>query len=181
MMQSAFTPVTTVLRRPVHHVGFAVADLESAISTWTSVFGAGPFFKLPNISFDEATRDGQPATWEHTAAFARCGTVRMELQEHHKLQPGLDGLLMCNGPNTINHVAVTVEDPAAESARLQQLGFALGLYTRFGELEFFTHDAGGVFGFAIEIMTAGPAVDSMWERIDAETSGWDGSDPVRQF
>ena len=180
-MPSSAASVTSIVRRPLHHVGFTVADLETAMQTWVNAFGAGPFFRLPHVSFDEISRDGEPAVWDHTAAFTRTGSVRIELQEQHELQSGLEQLLTYNGANTLNHLAFTVEDPAAESARLQTLGFDLGLYTRFAGLEFFLHDAGQMFGCAIELISASSVFESFWSKVDEAVANWDGADPVRPF
>jgi hypothetical protein len=76
---------------------------------------------------------------------------------------------------------VAVDDPAAESARLESLGFALSLHARLGELDFFWHDATEAFGYSIEVISAGPEVDAFWDTVASGARDWDGRDPVRSF
>ena len=81
----------------------------------------------------------------------------------------------------MNHVGVTADDPAAESARFESLGFGLRMYARLGEFEFFWHDATEAFGYCIEVITAGPELDAFWETVASAARGWDGSDPIRSL
>ena len=169
-----------VLSRPVHHLGFHVPDLRAAIDTWVTVHGAGPFYSLERVTFDECTSGGSPATADHSAAFGQWGAVPIELQQYHDLQPAeLARPLTADGRSAVNHVGVAVEDPAAESARLESLGFEPCLYTRLGEVEFFWHDTTATFGYSIEVITSGPALDGFWETVAAGARGWDGHDPIR--
>jgi len=169
-----------LLSRPVHHLGFNVPDLRAAIGTWVTVHGAGPFYTSEHVTFDECTSGGEPVVWDHSAGFGQCGVVPVELQQCHDLQPDeLAAALTANGRSAVNHVGVAVEDPAAESARLESLGFARCLYTRLGELEFFWHDATEAFGYSIEVITAGTALDGFSGMVAAGARDWDGRDPVR--
>lgn len=174
-------PATTpFLSRPIHHVGFHVPDLRAAIDTWVTVYGAGPFYLLEQVSFDECTSRGEPAAWDHSAAFGQCGAIPVELQQVHDLRPKeLARPFTADGRTAVNHVGVTADDPAAESARLQSLGFGLRLYARLGELEFFWHDATEAFGHAIEVITAAPGLDAFWDTVAGGARDWDGRDPVR--
>ena len=81
----------------------------------------------------------------------------------------------------VNHVGITTDDPAAESARLESLGFGLSMYSRLGEFEFFWHDATDAFGYCIEVLTAAPEVDAFWDTVSAGARGWDGRDPIRSL
>jgi catechol 2,3-dioxygenase-like lactoylglutathione lyase family enzyme len=170
------------LPRPIHHVGFLVPDLPAAIDTWVTVYGAGPFYLLEHVTYDECTSGGSPAVYDHSAAFGQWGTVPVELQQPHDVRPAsLARPLTADGRTAVNHVGVTVGDPAAESARLESLGFALSLYARLGEVEFFLHDATEAFGYCIEVITAKPELDAFWETIAAGARDWDGSEPIRRL
>ena len=176
------SPDVRLLSRPVHHLGFHVPDLHVAMDTWVSVHGAGPFYVLEHVTFDECTSGGAPVVWDHSAGFGQWGAVPIELQQRHELQPAeLAGPLTAGGRSAVNHVGVAVHDPAAESARLESLGFALCLYTRLGEAEFFWHDATEAFGYSIEVVTAGPALDGFFGTVADAARDWDGTGPVRSF
>ena len=169
-----------VLARPIHHVGFHVPDLRAAIDTWVTVHGAGPFYLLEHVGFDECTSRGTPAGWDHSAAFGQCGAVPVELQQVHDLRPlELAGAFTADGRGAVNHVGIVTHDAAAESARLESLGFELSMYARLGELEFFWHDARKAFGYCIEVITAGQRLDAFWDTVAGGARDWDGRDPVR--
>lgn len=154
--------------RPIHHVGFHVPNLRAAIDTWTTVHGAGPFTILEHVAFDECTSNGAAVTWNHSAAFSRCGPLFVELQQIHDLRPAeLAGVLGAGGRSTINHVGVTSDDAAAESDRLQSLGFDLIVHSRLGAVDFFWHDATEALGYSIEVITAAPEFDAFWDAVAA--------------
>ena len=174
-------PITApFLQRPIHHVGFHVPNLRAAIDTWVTVYGAGPFYLLEHVAYDECTSSGTPAVWDHSAGFGQWGAVPVELQQTHDLRPAeLARPFTADGRSAVNHVGVTADDPAAESARLESLGFALSMHARLGEFEFFWHDATEAFGYCIEVITAGPGLDAFWDTVAGGARGWDGRDPIR--
>jgi methylmalonyl-CoA/ethylmalonyl-CoA epimerase len=174
-------PVTAPsLPRPIHHVGFNVSDLRAAIGTWVTVYGAGPFYVNEHVAYDECTSSGAPAVWDHSAGFGQWGAVPVELQQTHDVRPAeLARPFTADGHSAVNHVGVTAEDPAAESARLESLGFGLRMHARLGELEFFWHDASEVFGYCIEVVTALPGLDAFFDTVAGGAREWDGRDPIR--
>ncbi|HWE33638.1 MAG TPA: hypothetical protein VG410_09145, partial [Solirubrobacteraceae bacterium] len=92
-------------------------DLRAAIDAWIGVYGAGPFYVNEHVAYDESTSNGTPVVWDHSAAFGQWGAVPVELQQTHDLRPAsLAGPFTAGGRNAVNHVGVTADDPAAESA-----------------------------------------------------------------
>lgn len=176
-------PVTVpFLLRPIHHVGFNVPDLRAAIATWVTVCGAGPFYVNEHVAYDECTSSGTPAEWDHSAGFGQWGAVPVELQQTHELRPvELARPFTADGRSAVNHVGVTAEDPAIESARLESLGFELSMHARIGEVEFFWHDATQAFGYCIEVITAGQGLDAFFGTVAAGARDWDGRDPIRSL
>jgi hypothetical protein len=133
-----------------------------------------------HVAYDECTSGGARATWDHSAGFGQWGAVPVELQQTHDLRPpALVRPFTAEGRSAVNHVGVTVEDAAAESARLESLGFALCMHARLGGVEFFWHDATEGFGYCIEVITAGPGLDAFFGTVAAGARGWDGRDPIR--
>jgi catechol 2,3-dioxygenase-like lactoylglutathione lyase family enzyme len=173
---------TGLLARPVHHIGFNVPDLRAAIDNWVTVYGAGPFYVNEHVAYDESTSGGMPVAWDHSAGFGQWGALPVELQQTHDLRPPeLIGPFTAAGRSAVNHVGVTVEDPAAESARLESLGFRLCMHARLGDVEFFWHDATEAFGYCIEIITAGPGLDAFFDTVAGDARVWDGRDPIRRL
>jgi Glyoxalase/Bleomycin resistance protein/Dioxygenase superfamily len=174
--------MTDTVTRPIHHIGFHVPDLRAAIDGWVTVHGAGPFYLLEHVAYDECTSGGAPAVWDPSAAFGQWGAVPVELQQTHNLRPPeLARTFTADGASAVNHVGVTADDPAAESARLESLGFELMMRSRLGEFEFFWHDATEAFGYCIEVITAGPELDAFWDTVASGARDWDGRDPVRSL
>jgi catechol 2,3-dioxygenase-like lactoylglutathione lyase family enzyme len=172
----------TVLQRPIHHVGFNVPDLRAAIDIWVAIHGAGPFYISEHVAYDECTSGGTPVVWDHSAGFGQWGTVPVELQETHDLRPPeLAGTLTAAGRGAVNHVGVTAEDPAAESARLQSLGLRLCMHARLGGVDFFWHDAIDAFGYCVEVIGAAPALDAFFGTVADGARDWDGRDPIRSL
>ena len=166
--------------RPVHHIGFSVPDLRVAIDTWVTVYGAGPFYVNEHVAYDECTSNGTPAIWDHSAAFGQWGLLPVELQQTHELRPPELVLpFTAEGRGMVNHVGITAEDPAAESARLGSLGFGPSMHARLGEVEFFWHDATEAFGYFIEVITAGPGLDGFFDSVADGARDWDGREPIR--
>jgi hypothetical protein len=104
------------------------------------------------------------------------------LQQTHDLRPAeLAGPLTADGRAAVNHVGVTAEDPAAESARLESLGLRLCMHARLGDVDFFWHDATDAFGYCIEVIGAAPALDAFFGTVAGGARGWDGRDPLRSL
>jgi methylmalonyl-CoA/ethylmalonyl-CoA epimerase len=173
---------TPFVPRAIHHVGFNVPDLRAAIETWVRAYGAGPFYVNEHVAYDECTSSGTPAVWDHSAGFGQWGALPVELQQTHHLRPqDLVRPFTAEGRSTVNHVGITAEDPAAESARLERLGFGLCMHARLGEVEFFWHDATEVFGYCIEVITAGPGLDAFFDTVASGALAWDGREPIRSL
>ena len=168
--------------KEIHHVGFNVPDLSTAIETWVNVWGAGPFYVNEHVAYDESTSSETAVVWDHSAGFGQWGTVPVELQQTHDLRPAeLVRPFTADGRAAVNHIGVTAEDPAAESARLESLGYRLCMYARLGQVEFFWHDTTHAFGCCIEIVTAGPGLDDFFATIASGALDWDGRDPIRSL
>ena len=173
---------TNALRRPIHHMGFNVPDLRAAIDTWVTVYGAGPFYLNEHVTYDEATSGGRTAVWDHSAAFCQWGTMPVELQQTHEVQPAeLVGPVTAGDRKGINHVGITVSDPAAESARLESLGFELCMHARLGAVEFFWHDARKELGYCVEICAARPELAAFFDTVADGARDWDGQEPIRSL
>ena len=104
----------------IHHVGYVVEDLRAGVQRFAAGFGAGPFFAMEHIAFEEVTyRDG-PAVYDHSSAFGQWGPILVELTEVHDAQPaGLREALVAPGAG-VGHVAWLAESLDAEAARLRR-------------------------------------------------------------
>lgn len=108
--------------RPLHHIGYVVDDLAAGVQRFSAATGAGPFFAMEHLAFDEVTFDGGPAVYDHSSAFGQWGEVLVELTVVHDARPaGFAAALTAPGTG-LGHVAWLADDLEAETARLRALG-----------------------------------------------------------
>jgi methylmalonyl-CoA epimerase len=101
-----------VTYRGVHHLGFAVADLDEAVSTYGRLFGA-------TLEHRDAIADQGVE-----AASVLVGESRVELLAPSGEDTPVARFLAKRGPG-MHHVAYEVDDVAAELARLAGVGVQL--------------------------------------------------------
>jgi methylmalonyl-CoA epimerase len=98
--------------RGIHHLGVAVEDLDTALSTYARLFGA-----------ELEHRATVPAQGVHAAA-VRVGAGRVELLEPLEDDTPVGRFLANRGPG-MHHVAYEVDDVAAALAGLSDEGVEL--------------------------------------------------------
>jgi methylmalonyl-CoA/ethylmalonyl-CoA epimerase len=168
------------VRWPIHHMGFVVADLSEAIGRWTDTVGAGPFYVVDDVQFEWCRTHGQPARFNHAAAFGQWGSITVELQRFSGIEPApLRELLSAGRREGINHVGIVVADPVTESRRLEQLGYPPYLDAGFGDIHAIWHDAVAELGYSLEVHKQNTALDGFFAAVAAGARGWDGSQPIR--
>ena len=141
-------------------IAYTVPDLEAACREWAVRVGAGPFLIRSHLQV-VATHNGEPAIYDHSAAFGQWGPLMLELVQLHECSPApLNEAFRHSAPNEVNHYAYFVEDLEASTAALEEQGFPLMM-----EL--------------IEIYVGNEHLRAHYARVAALAEGWDGSDPVR--
>jgi catechol 2,3-dioxygenase-like lactoylglutathione lyase family enzyme len=155
----------------LHHVGYWVDDLDSALKRWSQGLGVGPFQTLPHIAFDSfvLTVDGEEyhdVVFDHSAAFAAWGPVVVELSQVHAID---DRLAAAYGlaPGAVSHVSWVVPDVAQESERLERLGCQLINTARTGPISVAWHDGGPLFPHPIELHQHNEVIAGMHDRLAA--------------
>ena len=174
-----YADIDWLLKRPIHHIGYVVDDIPTAIDEWQQ-FGVGPFVVVQRIEFEELHHAGEPCVFDHTAAFALYGGIGLELQQIFDAQPAAvaHGLGVGRSGNHVNHLAWACPDPQAASERLVEAGLPQFLYAATGGIPVRQHYA-PFLNHAIEIHGDSEAMHGMWEMIRSITEGWDGTDPIR--
>jgi catechol 2,3-dioxygenase-like lactoylglutathione lyase family enzyme len=165
---------TTAIRPAVHHLGYLVDDIATAAGIWAAALGVGPFLLSQHIAFDTAICGETAATFDHSAAFAAWGDTFIELQQVHEAKPSKLAQGLGQGrPRGLNHIAYAVGDPAAESARLTDLGLPILLHATIGGVELTWHDAWDSLGYAIEVHRAGDALHGFFDTVRSAAAKWD--------
>lgn len=163
---------------PLHHVGYWVDDLTSAIERAVRTLGVGPFLVHEHVAFDRFTMaDGtevdDPGFFDHSAAFAAWGPVVLELGQVHTIDQDLSSAYGV-GAGGLGHVSWVVEDLAAETERLEALGCPLIHTAQSGAVSVAWHAGGDAFPHPIEVHHAAPPILGMHDRLAALAAGWDG-------
>ena len=156
-----------------------VADLDAALSHWTSVLRAGPFFTGEMRMEDGHRYRGKPATLAIHVAFGFSGGLLIELVQP---LPGDQSVfaeaLAERGPG-YHHVMLR-EDYDIAYARLAHQGFELALEntTPLGE-RCALFDTRALNGGFIEVMDLHIGFGKLTEAMAKAHEGFTGADPVR--
>src|ERR1700754_5059909 len=74
------SPLPWLLQEPIHHHGYIVEDIPTAVEHWAAQ-GVGPFFHLDRVALDRATHRGKEAYYFHSAAIAKFGDRFVEFHQ----------------------------------------------------------------------------------------------------
>ncbi|MBI1350348.1 MAG: hypothetical protein GC156_04440 [Actinomycetales bacterium] len=161
-------------------IAYRVPDLEAACHEWAQKVGAGPFLCRPHLPVT-ATHNGEPAVYDHSAAFGQWGPVMLELIQVHACEPAaMQEVLEHDRVGQPNHFACFVDDLEAASAALEEQGMPLtmALVSSSG-MQVHFHDARHVVGGVLELYVGTPHLQGFYDKVAAMADGWDGSDVVR--
>jgi hypothetical protein len=162
----------------IHHVGYVVEGLRAGAEGFARDFGAGPFYAMEHIDFDEVTFEGVPAVYDHSSAFGAWGPILVELTVVHDARPaGLAAALTKPGRG-VGHVAWLADDLEAETARLEAAGLHVFHTGRTGPVSA-AWLTGAPFGHPVEVLQRGPEVLGFYAMVREAAHGWDGSEPLR--
>ncbi|MGO8892366.1 MAG: VOC family protein [Streptosporangiaceae bacterium] len=162
----------------LHHVGYWVDDLGSALTRWSQDLGVGPFQVIEHVPFEEFVLlvDGQrddDVVFDHSAAFAAWGPVVVELGQVHAIDDrlaaayGIAPAAYRVAPGAVSHVSWVVPDVEQESARLARLGCRPINTARSGPISVAWHDGGPLFPHPIELHQHNDVIAGMHDRLAA--------------
>jgi hypothetical protein len=93
----------------LHHIGYWVDDLDSAMKQWSQDLGVGPFHVIEHVTFESfvltvGERTYDDVVFDHAAAFAAWGPVVVELNQVHAIDDRLAAALNPT-PGAVSHVS----------------------------------------------------------------------------
>jgi catechol 2,3-dioxygenase-like lactoylglutathione lyase family enzyme len=156
----------------LHHIGYWVDDLDSAIKRWGQDLDVGPFHVIEHVTFEQfvlLTADGQQhddVVFDHAAAFAAWGPLVVELNQVHAIDDRLAAALNPI-PGAVSHVSWVVPDVKQESARLTRLGCRLINTAVSGPVTVAWHDGGLLFDHPVELHQHNNVIVGMHDRLVA--------------
>jgi hypothetical protein len=164
-----------------HHLGYVVNDLHRDVPRFAAATGAGPFYAMEHIPFDEVTFSGRPARYDHSSAFGAWGEILVELTQVHDAQPaGLRDALVSPGAG-VGHVAWLAESLDDEVARLETAGLVPFHAGRTGPVEAVWFDGRPLLGHPIEVLQLRDELLGFYSMVRDAAKGWDRSAPLRIF
>lgn len=155
----------------LHHVGYWVDDLGSALTRWERDLGVGPFQVIEHMTFESFVltvgdeRYGD-IVFDHSTAFAAWSPVVVELSQVHAIDDRLAAAYRVT-PGAVSHVSWVVPDVAQESTRLARLGCQLINTARTGPISVAWHDGGPLFPHPVELHQHNDAIAGMHDRLVA--------------
>jgi Glyoxalase/Bleomycin resistance protein/Dioxygenase superfamily len=105
------------LHGPIHHLAYVVEDLEATVERLVAELGAGPFFVLRDVAFEQVTSRGEPATFDHDSAFGQCGALPIEVMQLKRLEPERVREGFSLPPPQLHHAAYVVAPERLAQAR----------------------------------------------------------------
>jgi hypothetical protein len=168
---------------PIHHIGYVVEDLEATVQRLVTEFGAGPFFVLRDVAFEQLTSRGEPATFAHDSAFGQCGAVPIEVMQLKRLEPERLREGFAQSPPQLHHTAYVVAPERLAEARedLERRGLPSFLHATSGDVDSTLHDAAHTIGHHVELHADSQALRDLFAMIHAASVEWGGSDPLRSL
>ena len=172
---------------PIRQLGYAVADMETAIQHWVEVESVGPWFVLDRFELLEFRYNGaaEPDP-DMTLAFANSGDLQIELLYQ---PPGRQSMLsefLAHHPTLppqglMQHWSAWCDDYDAVYARAVAAGYCIAQEGRTVRVRFayFRANPGGADG--IEISDNPPAAQAFRARIREAAVNWDGREPIRRI
>jgi len=161
-------------------LAYRVHDIEAACRAWATTFGVGPFLLRRNMQVT-TTHRGEPAAYDHSAAFGQWGPVMVELIEVHRCFPdSLVEIVEHDSTGQLHHVACFVDDLDATSEKLQADGMPLAMEV-VSTSGIRTHflDARASNGCLLELYSPNEHLQGLYDKVRDLAVDWDGSDPVR--
>ncbi len=147
--------------RGLHHIGYWVDDLATAMTQATELLGVGPFRVIEHVDLGDFSFRGEPAVLDHSAAFTQWGPVILELNQAHDVQPPALREALGVAPGAVSHTSWWVSDLAAETGHMERRGCAL-LTSSVGGAVANWFAGGSLFAHPIEIHQPTPGVLGMW-------------------
>ena len=165
---------------PIIQNAFIVDDIDRAIAYWTRVMQVGPFFKFPEIVFEEADFRGRPHKPDFAAAIAYSGDLMIELIKPRG--PSIFSEFQDAGRTGVHHLAAFADDLADAAADLESRG---GRRVQGGRLadgsSIAYFEMGGPEPSVLEIAVLMPGPKALFAAIKAAGADWDGRTPTVSF
>src|SRR3712207_4881541 len=108
-------------------LGYIVQDLGAAIDYWINELKVGPWFRLDDFKFPDATYRGGPYTAMISQAMAFAGHMQIELIQPNDDNPSVYKEMIDVKGYGFHHFGVACDDVEAGIAELEAKGYQVAL------------------------------------------------------
>jgi hypothetical protein len=169
-------------QREIVQMCWMVDDIEKAVNHWVDTLGAGPFFLLPHIPYDELTYRDKPAVSDQSSAGGQWGSIQVELLQLHDQEPSSILEMQQDGHVGVHHVTWFASDMDQERERLTGLGFDEVMTARLlfaNGMRIAWYDTHPLLGCMVEVYEENDQTRRFYRKVAQAAEGWDGNDRLR--
>jgi catechol 2,3-dioxygenase-like lactoylglutathione lyase family enzyme len=163
--------------------GYVVRDIERSMRQWTEMLHIGPFLYVDDVGEVTCRYRGVRTGVKLSVAFAYHGSTQIELIQQRNTEPSPYVDFLAAGREGLQHLGFWAADYDYTRAQLEAHGFEPSYTVQLPgsprETVYFEPPAG--FGSMIELSTATPQKQQLFDAIAALGTNWDGREPVRRF
>lgn len=160
---------------------WVVADLESAIRYWTTIFRVGPFFIIPNCKVDDYKYRGRPGALSFSGALAQAGDVQIELLQQHGDEPSAYRDVYRSGESGFHHIGLITRSLDEDLARYTKAGISIAHDGKFGDMRFAYLDTRATLGCMTELIEERQSILTLFREVANAAATWNGDEPIRYF
>lgn len=162
-------------------LAYLPTDFDAAVTHWTTVLGAGPFFLIENVALAQMRYLGEPTDAVFSLAIGYWGDMQIELIRPENSSPSIyRGDYAVH--DRLHHVCVLVDDIAEARSVCDTVGATVVVEGRVGASGAVLYvDPGGGPGTLIELLQPEPGTHELFAMMRSAARGWDGRDPLRSL
>lgn len=166
---------------PIMQLAFVPEDMDKALSYWTKVMGAGPFFSLPHVQSREVRYRGTPINLDFSILLGYWGDMQIELIEQHCDNSSIYKSWRDSGQEGLHHVCLLVDDIMEARAVFATADATIEQEVFMDGAEAFYADTGGGPGTMVEVLQPSPDFRGLFTLMRDAARDWDGSEPLRNL
>ena len=170
-----------MIRHPIRQIAYFVPDVRAAALAHHEAFGSGPYFVADNIPLRRALHRGVERPLDHSSAYGQWGEVMIEFVQQNNPGPSAfhDMYPEGSGRGGIHHVALFVDDVAAEIARFNDAGHDTALHAEMNDgFVFAMMDCTATLGHMVELYAPVPQLTGFYEHVAVAAKTFNGGDLI---
>lgn len=163
----------------IMQLGYVVQDVDMAAGEWAARLGAGPFYLLDHLVFDQYYFRGMRTDLEMRLAFGYWNDMQIELIRPLNQADTLYCRALSNAPGKLNHCASVVTDIDALLARRRLQDRVIQSGTMPTGLKFVYLEEFLPGGLHLELIEAREDTLMAFTGMEQVSRHWDGREPLR--